>query len=745
VCCTETAPAWLAVSLGAVRPVASFQLYYKQDMTFTLSVANSSAGPFTTVAQRTCDTCIMNADTDNQDHASWIERLRSLTVMLPRPVEAAFVKMTIVWSSAGGIGGCSDLCDWATDVHDFLVYSPGALPALPQAMPPPVPKEAAAAATCPARTTTFLSQDDGGAGCILTGDALRRAKGSGAGGAGSVALAGPEPLRFGAAEFTRVLRPAVDCGCADTHIGVLTVYVWMGGGQSWPGEGLVISLVDATRQTPGATRYMAGCGTRPLLPAYAVSVVFDTAISDPSCDEPGPGARVVSTLNGPDEPPVVLAATLETSTALYRAARWVPVQFDFVVRARSGRGPGVLAPFAVTLDWQDFLNPFIMLETHLRGANATLEAMYLVVSARTGASASDQHAFSGLHVDCVTLTDLTAFPNLAIYRQPLTPPPLALQPPYAAPPAAQQPQRSLGAQVPAAAAGAASFAAAFCGALGALCLAAFVLHKRALADVAAPEPQKGDGLLPAQPPQPPQPPRPPRFHVFLSYRRADWRLVDALQDKLLLCGVRAFKDVDGRMAGRPFDTELLAAVASAAVFAPVITVPSLQRMAGAAASNEPDTSLAECLAALYFRHHHAPQPAVRLIHPVLVGPEVPVDMREGGVQWLSLVQDAAYADALAELPDVVPAATVALVDSALRRSQGAPLPHTFACLTVRQIMLGRQGAQPGQLPLPAVPGILSGQPFELACTHSDVGLYIRLRYMPAIQQHAGPLDDADVC
>jgi hypothetical protein len=72
----------------------------------------------------------------------------------------------------------------------------------------------------------------------------------------------------------------------------------------------------------------------------------------------------------------------------------------------------------------------------------------------------------------------------------------------------------------------------------------------------------------------------------------------------------------------------------------------------------------------------------------------------------------------------VPAATVALVDSALRRSHGRPLPPTFACLTVRHIMLGRAAAQPGKPTLPAVPGILSGKPFELACAHSDLGLYV---------------------
>jgi hypothetical protein len=79
---------------------------------------------------------------------------------------------------------------------------------------------------------------------------------------------------------------------------LLTVYVRIGGGMSMPGEGLVVSLVDASRQTPGATRFMAGCGTRAALPVNALSVVLDTSIGDATCDEPGTGARIVSTLAG---------------------------------------------------------------------------------------------------------------------------------------------------------------------------------------------------------------------------------------------------------------------------------------------------------------------------------------------------------------------------------------------------------------------------------------------------------------
>jgi hypothetical protein len=237
----------------------------------------------------------------------------------------------------------------------------------------------------------------------------------------------------------------------------------------------------------------------------------------------------------------------------------------------------------------------------------------------------------------------------------------------------------------------------------------------------------------------------PAFHAFLSYRRADWRLVDAVHDKLRLAGLRVFKDVDahGALAGRPFDVELLAAVRAAPVFAPVVTLASLQRLAGAAAAGAAaDTSLAEWLAALYFRDaEELPRPRpVRLIHPLLVGQLVapPAREREGGAhRWLNLRDDPAYAAALAALPNAVPTATVALVDSALRRAAppaGAPLPRRFALLTVRQIVCGCDDA--AHAPCGRVDGILSGAPFALECAEGDLGLYIAGRYAPALLRGA---------
>jgi hypothetical protein len=70
------------------------------------------------------------------------------------------------------------------------------------------------------------------------------------------------------------------------------------------------------------------------------------------------------------------------------------------------------------------------------------------------------------------------------------------------------------------------------------------------------------------------------FDVFLSYRRLDGRLVDAVQDKLLLePAARLQGSANGHMAGRPFDVELFRVIRDSAVFAPVITLEGMRRLA----------------------------------------------------------------------------------------------------------------------------------------------------------------------
>ena len=111
-CCSESSPGWLLVSLGAPRPIASLQLVTAQDLTYTLALANGSSSgalTFVTVAQRLCDPCVINPDPLAVDG---VVPLQLATYVLSGAVVATHVKLTVTWSSAGGVGGCFDLCDW---------------------------------------------------------------------------------------------------------------------------------------------------------------------------------------------------------------------------------------------------------------------------------------------------------------------------------------------------------------------------------------------------------------------------------------------------------------------------------------------------------------------------------------------------------------------------------------------------------------------------------------------------------
>jgi hypothetical protein len=195
--------------------------------------------------------------------------------------------------------------------------------------------------------------------------------------------------------------------------------------------------------------------------------------------------------------------------------------------------------------------------------------------------------------------------------------------------------------------------------------------------------------------------------VFLAYRRADYGLADTVHDKLRLSGLRVFKDVDGRMAGTLFGVELIRAVGSAPIFAPVVTLSSLQRMAGAAAPDaEVDSCLAEWLAALHFRA----EGSVRLIYPLLLGSNPPPGTKIKRFECLT--DDPGYALALAALPDAASAATVRVVNAALCAIGEAPLSADVAAMSVRAVAAA----------------VLATPVFAVSCSPDDLGLYIRSRY-----------------
>ena len=700
VCCTESNPAWLLVSLGAVRPISAILLVVGMEMTYTLALSNSSTGPFVTVVTQFCDSCLQNGPA----LSAFLGMQRSYAVSAAgAPMSASFVLLQITWSTHGGIGACSDMCDWATNVHRFAVFGPGELPAnaLPATEPPP----AGPFVACP-DVNELIAQRVGieGNDVMLTGGAQMQPAGSGAHGSTAIRLTAAEPLQRGAAEFTRIVRPMDECGaCSDPHRLHASLHVWMGGSRELPGEGLVVSLVDATKQTPGATQFVhIGCGVRLALPLHALSIVFDTSGNDEdaSCggaDLHGTGIRLVSTIDA-DAPPVVLRSTLDTSIAGFRTAGWVPLDFDINYR-------GTWVPDFIHVNGDEQLSGILV--------GAALDAFYIVASAVTTAGA-DAHLISMLQLNCTTESLAVMPENWAGYRQPFTPPPMLPPPP---------PQQVLLTPSPALHMSAApSFAAAF-GVTTALVAvaAALVVCLRRRSRAAAPAEVKSASLngplelvrfLQAYEhvvnTDQAEAAASHDFDVFLAYRRADYGLADTVQDKLRLCGLRVFKDKDGRLAGTPFGIEILRVIRSAPVFAPVVTLASLQRMAGAAAPDaEADACLAEWLAALHFRARGW----VQLIYPLLLG----ASSKPGQETHFGLLtDDLQYALALAALPDAAPVSTMRAVTAALSALGETPLSAELASMSVRDIAAA----------------VLATPAFAVNCLPADLGLYIRSRCAP---------------
>ncbi len=99
---------------------------------------------------------------------------------------------------------------------------------------------------------------------------------------------------------------------------------------------------------------------------------------------------------------------------------------------------------------------------------------------------------------------------------------------------------------------------------------------------------------------------PHQLDVFLSYRRQDLKVADAVYDKLCLAGLRVFYDRNGSMAGRPFEQEICKAIRHSSAFAAVISLDSVR----AWASHTPDAAdytLAEFLIAYQVQRRRSSQ------------------------------------------------------------------------------------------------------------------------------------------
>ena len=204
--------------------------------------------------------------------------------------------------------------------------------------------------------------------------------------------------------------------------------------------------------------------------------------------------------------------------------------------------------------------------------------------------------------------------------------------------------------------------------------------------------------------------------LFLSYRRHDVALADAVFDQLSLAGLRVFFDRAGDMAGRPFEEELYRALRDAAVTSIVVTLDGLRSCVNVHECR-PDYWVAEVLLALHFSRerpgHH--------VYPILFGVPLP----DGSGERRYLLTDPGYRAVIDALPDVMPTATLALVSRMLAADAGGVLDAELQGITVRQLMLGRPATAAQSAPFR---GLLAIGSVPIHGPEDHMGLLLRHRY-----------------
>ena len=251
----------------------------------------------------------------------------------------------------------------------------------------------------------------------------------------------------------------------------------------------------------------------------------------------------------------------------------------------------------------------------------------------------------------------------------------------------------------------------------------------------------------------PQVPQPNLYDVFISYRRVDHRIMEAITDKLKLAGLRVFVDRAGDMAGKPFKTEIFQAMRSSTVIVPLLT-NEVMRTLSSCEHDVWETKVDFLIVEYLFALHLLYTDGVARLYPLLIGDEF-FNSQTQRLEWDNLLRNESFKSRLAALPDVVPRASLACAYSVIRDSQPA-VPFTLPQeLTVRDIVCGRKaqtlpvapsggedeaGAAAGaQMKDPLVHGILSMDAFPLACPQEDLDLYIRAQFVANLRKVAGGL------
>ena len=113
---------------------------------------------------------------------------------------------------------------------------------------------------------------------------------------------------------------------------------------------------------------------------------------------------------------------------------------------------------------------------------------------------------------------------------------------------------------------------------------------------------------------------------------------------------------------------------------------------------------------------------IPLVYPLAVGAES--NNAQGKPEWDKLFDNAQFKAYRDDLPDIVPTATLNLVNGVFWKILGHALPAEFSNLTVREIMLGRAGDASHA----AMPGLFSFDLYFLMCLQEDLALHIEGRF-----------------
>jgi hypothetical protein len=187
------------------------------------------------------------------------------------------------------------------------------------------------------------------------------------------------------------------------------------------------------------------------------------------------------------------------------------------------------------------------------------------------------------------------------------------------------------------------------------------------------------------------------------------------------------------MAGKPFDSELFAAISQSATFTPIVTLATLHAMAmGGAREQEgtADFALGEALTALHLWRCGV----LPLIYPLLIGPEVPSASDARASDWVPLLGSEAFREARGALSPLPHAPTLALVDALCQRHPNIPpLAPELRAASVRDLVCGPYGGagpsvRDGCAAAAATVGLLSFDACLLMGPTRDLDLHIRNRF-----------------